>query len=168
MNPALVIGIILFLADAASKYFTQKFLPIISFSNNAYPYGGIGVFENFFGIEFSIIHLINRGAAWGFFSDFQVPLLILRVILIAGLLYFLLFRNKQRSWAIPLTLVAVGALGNVLDYFIYGHVIDMFHFVLWGYDYPAFNVADAAITIGVFWLICLSFFCPKEHVNGNC
>lgn len=163
MNFSFVIGIALFFFDVVSKYLTHKYLPLISYSNSTYPYGGIGIFPNFFGIEFSIIHLTNKGAAWGFFSNFQVPLLILRMIVIVGLFSFLFFYNRYSAWAIPLTLVSVGAFGNVLDYFIYGHVVDMFHFVLWGYSFPAFNVADSAITIGVAWLILHSCFFHKEQ-----
>ena len=56
----------------------------------------------------------------------------------------------------------MGALCNILDYFFYGHVIDMLHFVFWGYDYPVFNVADSFICIGVFWLFFASL---KEFMN---
>lgn len=167
MNLSFIIGITLFIFDAVSKYLTQKHLSMISFSNSTYPYGGIGIFPNFFGIEFSIIHLTNKGAAWGIFSNFQIPLLILRCVMITGLFGYLFFYNKNKSWEVPLTLIAVGALGNVADYFIYGHVVDMLHFVLWGYSFPAFNVADSAITIGVSWMIINSFFCHKEPLNGH-
>jgi signal peptidase II len=110
------------------------------------------------GIEFSIIHQINRGAAWGVLADFQFPLLILRIALVVALIAYLFFSKKHPTWRIPLTLVVAGALGNIIDYFFYGHVIDMFLFRFWGYDYPVFNVADSAIVIGIFWLFCASFF----------
>jgi signal peptidase II len=121
-----------------------------------YPYGGIPVFENFLGIEFSISHQINKGAAWGVLAEYQVPLLYLRIALILALLVYFLFFNKHSSWNIPLALIVAGALGNVLDFFIYGHVVDMLHVVLWGYDFPVFNIADSAICIGVAWLFVAS------------
>jgi signal peptidase II len=43
----------------------------------------------------------------------------------------------------------------VLDYLLYGHVIDFFHFVFWGYSFPIFNCADSYITLGVLGLIFL-------------
>ena len=123
-----------------------------------------GIFRNFFGIEFSVIHATNTGAAWGMFRNFQIPLLILRMILVIGLLVYLMFWNSQKSWRIPLTLITVGAIGNIIDAFLYGHVIDMFNFVLWGYDYPVFNVADSAIFIGVFMIAISGLIGDfKEH-----
>lgn len=129
---------------------------------NWYPYKGIAIFKNFFGIEFSIVHATNKGAAWGLFSDFQFYLICLRIILIISLFVYLLFFNRFSSRIIPLTLISLGALGNILDYFLYGHVIDMFHFVLWRYDFPVFNVADSMICIGIFLLVISSWFETKD------
>lgn len=155
---ASLLALFVFLLDALTKYLTQESLPLIAYSEPYYPYGGIPVFQNFAGIEFSLVHAINRGAAWGVLSNFQVPLLIGRIILVAILSYFLLFMNKRKEWRLPLSLIVSGAIGNIIDFFIYGHVVDMFHFVLWGYDFPVFNVADAAISIGIGWMFLLSFF----------
>jgi signal peptidase II len=123
-----------------------------------YPYGGIGIFKNLWGIEFSINHMTNKGAAWGLFGHYQLPLLIFRMGLIGGLGVYLFCFNRRFSWQIPLMLILAGAIGNVLDYFLYGHVVDMLHFVLWGYDFPVFNLADSAITIGISSLFLLSCF----------
>jgi signal peptidase II len=150
------------IADRLSKLLTDQYLPLMQ-GNFWYPYGGIGVFKNFLGIEFSINHHINRGAAWGIFADYQVPLLYLRLILILGLIVFLIFFNKHKSCEIPFSLIIAGALSNVLDYFFYGHVIDMIHFNLWGYDFPVFNLADTAIFIGIFWQIATSLLEKKKH-----
>ena len=57
----------------------------------------------------------------------------------------------------PLVLLITGALGNIKDYFLYGHVIDMSHFTFREVDFPVFNVADSAVTVAIFWLIWLSF-----------
>jgi len=157
-----LIGITLLLLDIFTKYLIYYHLPISSRFSLWYPYGGIGVFKNFLGVEFSINHTINHGAAWGMFAEVQSFLLVLRILMIAGLLGYLLFYNTNKSWQIPLVLVSMGALGNVIDTFIYGHVVDMFHFIFWGYDFPVFNIADSCITIGVFWLILSSFFKPEK------
>lgn len=151
---AAVLGLFVFVADLISKYVTQTSLPLM---RGTYPYGGIPVFKDFLGIEFSIVHATNRGAAWGMFADYQDWLITLRVILVVALVAYVLFINKNSHYTIPLTLITVGALCNILDYFLYGHVIDMFHFVLWGYDFPVFNVADSAICVGVFWLFLVSW-----------
>ena len=47
-------------------------------------------------------------------------------------------------------------IGNVLDFFLYRHVIDIIHFVFWGYDYPVFNVADSLIFIGTFLILFMT------------
>lgn len=152
-----VIIVVVLVIDFTSKYYTQKYLPLIQKGAVWYPYGGIPVFKDFFGIEFSLVHATNKGAAWGLGASYQLPLMILRGCLIAGLLIYVCFFNKNKSYQIPLALIIAGAIGNVIDYFLYGHVIDMFHFVLWGYQYPVFNVADSAIFLGIVSLLLLSF-----------
>lgn len=154
----LFIAMLVFVLDFTSKFFTNAHLPIMHRASLWYPYGGIGVFQNFFGVEFSISHQINHGAAWGIFSEHQIYLLYFRIILIGALIVYAFFYNKHAGWGIPLALIIAGALGNVIDYFIYGHVVDMLHFVLWGYDFPVFNIADGAIFLGISILILLSCF----------
>ena len=53
--------------------------------------------------------------------------------------------------------ILAGAIGNVLDSYIYGHVIDMFHFVFWGRSYGIFNFADAMIFLGGFGLLIATY-----------
>lgn len=156
MTP-LYLGMFIFVADFISKYLTNAYLPQMRHYWLWYPYGGIGIFKNFFGIEFSLSHQINHGAAWGVLSDYQIPLLYLRIMLIAALVVYVLFFNKQPNRGIPIALIIAGAIGNVADFFVYGHVVDMLHFVLWGYDFPVFNLADTAIFLGVTYLLVLSF-----------
>jgi signal peptidase II len=50
-------------------------------------------------------------------------------------------------------MILAGAVGNVFDCIVYGHVIDMFCFIFWGYIYPVFNIADAAIFCGILMLL---------------
>lgn len=155
-------GLGILVVDIVTKYFTYHFLPMSNRFSLWYPYGGIGVFKNFLGIEFSINHTINHGAAWGMFAEAQDFLLVLRILMIAGLIGYLFFYNTNKSWKLPLVLISIGALGNVIDTFVYGHVVDMFHFIFWGYDFPVFNVADSSITIGVAWLFLSTFLQPQK------
>lgn len=154
-------------ADVLSKWLTHLYLPLMQRNWLWYPYGGIGVFKNFLGIEFSLSHQINRGAAWGTLANFQLPLLYLRIALILGLLIYVFFINKHKLWEIPLALIIAGATGNVIDYFLYGHVIDMLHFVLWGYDFPVFNIADSAIFIGISSLLLISSMEKKAKTKKS-
>lgn len=160
----LVLGVIVLLCDFLSKYYVQLYLPLMK-ARSWYPYGGIGVFKNLGGIEFSITHAINKGAAWGMFSQYQQALLVLRVLLIAGLVVYYFFFNRKEISKTPLMLIIAGAIGNIMDYFLYGHVIDMLHFVLWGYDFPVFNLADSAIFIGICWLMLLSWTDQKTSLG---
>lgn len=158
-------GIVLF--DQLTKWLTHTYIPLMTYSSS-YPYGGFGIFRDFLGIEFSISHLTNHGAAWGMLADFQIYLMALRILLIAGMAWYALFINKNSSWVYPLTLIVAGAIGNVLDYFIYGHVVDMLKFVFWGYEYPVFNLADSSVFLGVFWIGWLTLTTSNNHKTANC
>jgi len=159
----LFVGCCVLLLDILTKWTVYHSIPPISASFWGYPYGGIAIFQNFFGIEFSIVHASNKGAAWGALADYQTPLLILRILLITALTGYLFIFNRQKFYVIPICLLIAGALGNVIDYFQYGVVIDMFKFVFWGYHYPVFNVADSAITIGIVWMILASIYHQNTH-----
>jgi signal peptidase II len=153
---AIYLAIAVFLVDSVTKFLTTQYLPPMDAEHLWYPYGGIPVFYNFYGIDFSLVHAINRGAAWGIFSNYQGWLLIGRIVLVIGITIYATAINKNNRYDIPLALIIGGASANIVDYFFYGHVIDMFNFVFWGYDYPVFNVADSAICVGIFWLIAAS------------
>lgn len=164
MRLSTLLGLFLILTDLLSKAWVQLNLPMMGTVSTSYPYGGIGVFQDFIGIQLAIVYAWNTGAAWGIFANFQNLLLVLRVFLIIGLIVYLTLFNEKNSRKWPLTLIIAGATGNVLDYFIYGHVVDMFYFRFWGYSYPVFNVADIAICLGFLWLIIdLQLVASKEQ-----
>ncbi len=153
-----VLSLTLLGLDVGTKYLVDDYIPLMRMSRFSYPYGGIGICADFFGIECAITHATNTGAVAGAFSAYQVPLLIVRIIFISGLLFYLLLINQNRLKTLPLLLIIVGAIGNVVDFFIYGHVVDMVKFTFFGWHYPVFNVADSLIFIGIFWLVALSLF----------
>lgn len=146
----------IFAIDFFSKSFVSTHFRDIAISSARFPYGGIPVFYNFFGIDFSINHVTNRGAAWGMFTSFNHILPFLRLGIITLLIAFLFFRQHSRIRSFALAAIIVGALGNVVDSFRFGHVIDMFHFVFWNYSFPVFNIADSAIFCGVVLLLFTS------------
>lgn len=163
---AVFIGLIVLTVDLFTKFLVHQHLPVAASPYFvAYPYGGVAIFRDFMGIELTIIHAVNRGAAWGMFSDWQETLLIIRFLIIVGITIYAIFFNKKRNYDIPFALIIAGACGNVIDYFIYGHVVDMFHFIFWGYDYPVFNLADSSIFIGIAWLLVLSWV--DKDVESN-
>ena len=118
--------------------------------NVSYP---IIVWENFWGIDFVIQCVTNRGGAWGFFASFHKPLLIFLIFIILGISIYLFVKPLSIKKRVALILILAGAMGNVIDSFVYGHVIDMFHFIFWGHSYGIFNLADAMIFLGGFSLL---------------
>ncbi len=155
----------LFIVDFLSKIYVHNYIPHAGISTPFYPYGGKSIFYNWHGIDFSIVHVTNKGAAWGLLAPFQNQLMWARFGIIAILLGYALFLNKDKARHIPLALIITGALSNVADFFLYGHVVDMFRLCFWGYHYPVFNIADSLIFLGVVALFWQSFRAsPKAKV----
>ena len=103
---------------------------------------------------FRLTHVKNRGAAFGIFAESPWPkiwLLILLSAIALGVVLTLLWRHQAtaRRTGVGLALILGGAIGNVIDRLLYGHVVDFldFHLKAFGH-FPAFNVADSAICIG--------------------
>ena len=140
------------IVDASTKSYAASRLPEMRYASWSFPYGGVGVFEDLFGIEFSIVHATNTGMAWSLLAHSPDLLLFVRGILIAAIFGYLLFFTPPLCYLLPLSCILAGALGNVIDFFFYRHVVDLFYFVFWGYSYPVFNVADIAITSGALAL----------------
>lgn len=151
----------IFGADVLIKAYTVVSIPLMYGSSIVYPYGGVPVFEDWHGISFSLNYVMNRGAAWGLFAEFQEYLLYFRFIMVGGLLVYLLAVPLSFMKRLAVVFILAGASGNVLDFFVYGHVVDLFHFSFGSYSFPIFNVADASITIGIAILLGLSFVGKK-------
>ncbi|MCW8905598.1 signal peptidase II [Sedimenticola sp.] len=102
---------------------------------------------------FNLTLAYNEGAAFSFLSDqggWQRWFFALVAAVVVIVLVVWLSRLKhERLLAVSLSLVIGGALGNLLDRLLIGHVIDFLDFFYHSYHWPAFNVADIAITLGV-------------------
>ncbi len=107
----------------------------------------------------SISHVRNRGAAFGLLSDWDLPYqpLLLSLLSIAALLaialYFVRLPAAARLPRLALALVLGGAVGNLLDRLRLGYVVDFIHVYWRQHQWPDFNVADSAITVGVILLV---------------
>ena len=106
----------------------------------------------------------NTGAAFSFLADaggWQKYFFAVLAIGISGVLAFWLSRTARGDWrnALPFSLVIGGALGNLIDRFMHGHVVD---FIQWHwkdvYYYPSFNIADSAIVCGAVALVAFGVF----------
>lgn len=105
---------------------------------------------------FNVVMVWNTGASFGLFSTDSpwTRYLLAAVALIIVVALCLWLRRAQSRWlAAALGIVIGGAVGNVIDRFVYGAVADFLDFHLAGYHWPAFNVADIAITVGVAMLV---------------
>ncbi|MCG7868334.1 MAG: signal peptidase II [gamma proteobacterium symbiont of Stewartia floridana] len=103
---------------------------------------------------FDLTLLYNKGAAFSFLSDqggWQRWFFTVLAIVVTTVLTVWLWRLKQQEkWvAVSLSLIIGGAIGNVIDRILFGHVIDFLHFHYQQHYWPAFNIADSAITLGV-------------------
>lgn len=122
------------------------------------------VIDNFFNLTLSF----NRGAAFGLWagldSGWREGVLAITIILALLVVGALLTRPYYQSIIAQIALAAIlgGALGNVIDRVVYGAVIDFLDFYLGSYHWPAFNVADSAICVGVLSLVLL----PKSVEQG--
>ena len=113
---------------------------------------------------FDLHYIRNTGAAFGFLSGsqeaFRIPFFILVSLVAVGIILFLFHKLEDSEVMMPvaLSLVLGGAVGNLADRIRLGEVIDFILFHYKTFRWPAFNVADIAITVGVFLLILRIFF----------
>ncbi|MDH4234997.1 MAG: signal peptidase II [Gallionella sp.] len=117
---------------------------------------------------FDLVLAHNTGAAFSFLSDaggMQRWLFsIIAIVASVWIVWLLRKHGTQTLFALALSLILGGALGNLIDRIAYGYVVDFLSFH-WGEHYfPAFNVADSAITCGAFILVLDSF---KEIKHGS-
>ena len=106
---------------------------------------------------FNLVLVYNRGAAFSFLSDaagWQRGFFIGIAAVAAVVIVVLLARHHgERLFCAGLALILGGALGNVCDRVVLGHVVDFLDFHVFGWHWPAFNLADSAITVGAVLLI---------------
>lgn len=149
-----LIALVVVILDQVTKYWVQKSLVLYT----VHP-----VIPDFF----NIVHVLNRGAAFGFLnrSDirwqtyFFFAATALAVLIINHLLR--MARENDRMLVIGLGLILGGALGNLIDRIRTGEVVDFLEFYWRSYHWPAFNVADIAIFLGSMGLL-IAFYCMRR------
>ena len=138
LTPWLGIATIIILLDQITKFTITKL----------FTYGEQYPLTSFF----NLVLAYNKGAAFSFLageSGWQRYFFTALGIVAALFIVYLLSRHTgQRLFCWALALILGGAVGNVIDRLLYGHVIDFLDFHIRGWHFPAFNVADSAISIG--------------------
>lgn len=117
---------------------------------------------------FSLTYVRNKGAAFGFLNSapdsFREPFFIavpLIALFAIGYTFFKM-QNDQRLAPLGLSLVVSGAVGNLIDRLRFGFVVDFLDVYWESHHWPAFNVADSAIVVGVGLLLVHSFFFQEK------
>ena len=118
------------------------------------------------GFNFTLIY--NEGAAFSFLSNaggWQRWFFTILSIVISGVLFVWLKKldHSKRMLAAGLAFILGGAIGNLIDRIVYGHVIDFIDVYYKSYHWPAFNLADSAITLGAALLILDMLLERKTH-----
>jgi signal peptidase II len=148
----LVLIVLILAADQATKLWVLAALQ---------PYEVIPVMPSL-----NLTLVFNEGAAFSFLADaggWQRWFFVALAVVVSVVLLVWLWRLKpdDRLTAAGLSLVAGGAVGNLIDRIAYGHVVDFVDVYWRAWHWPAFNVADSAITVGVA-LLLLEAFLPKR------
>ncbi|MCD8563317.1 MAG: signal peptidase II [Alphaproteobacteria bacterium] len=114
---------------------------------------------------FNIVMVWNEGVSFGLFNNLAVPIPVLlsgfSLLLSAAFIIWML-RTTSCATALALALIVGGALGNVIDRLRFGAVIDFLDFYIGNWHWPAFNLADSCIVLGVLGLIVYSLFFEKR------
>lgn len=120
---------------------------------------------------FNLTMVWNRGISFGIFGGQDLAwqayiLSALALIVCIGLFWWLL-KQERLYMIIALSAIISGALGNVLDRLRFGAVADFFDFHLYGWHYPAFNIADSAIVLGVAYLALNGLFFDQNKDQNS-
>lgn len=155
--------------DQLSKYLIEQWVP---FGISYFEPDRIPVIDNFF----YIVHIGNEGAAWGLFSEYKGMLTILAFVVLA-LIYC--FKNqlelKYKSVQVAFGLLIGGIIGNLIDRIRLGYVIDFIDihlpfqipFIIPYGRWPAFNVADSCIVMGLFSYLILNHLLSKRAISNG-
>jgi signal peptidase II len=141
--------------DQITKYYIQEAFRL---------HESVVVVEGFF----SLTYIRNPGAAFGFFATHtpafrSVFFLSVSAVALTLLIFFFLQAPKDDTCAlIAISLLFGGAIGNLLDRLRLGEVVDFLDFYIGQFHWPAFNVADSAITVGISLLMFSLFWQKKE------
>lgn len=154
MTFLLPICILLILLDQASKLAVLHYLPA---------YSGKTIIPGLF----NLVHVRNTGSAFsllaGADASWRLPFLITTTLIIVGVILFAYSKVRRDDYwtKTAYTLIVSGAVGNLIDRLRFGEVIDFLDFYFKSYHWPAFNVADSAITAGALMLL-VSILRPKQ------
>ncbi len=148
---ALILAALIFVADRITKALALHYLMA----------GPVEVLP-----FFNLVLVWNRGISFGMLNNLGAygPLiLVIIALVIIGALVVWLLRLREKGLIIAVCAIIAGALGNVVDRVRYGAVVDFFDFHAFGWHYPAFNIADSAIVLGIAFILFDSIFLEAKR-----
>lgn len=132
-----LVALVVLLLDLFTKYIVQSQMELFQ---------SIPVINN----VFHITYILNPGAAFGMFANKTTFFILVTIVLLLGVAIFYKYLKQEGKVAIlALGMVVGGAIGNMIDRFRYGQVVDFLDFRIW----PIFNLADVAIVTGMALLM---------------
>lgn len=136
-----IVALVLIILDQWTKWLVVKNMGL---------YEQIPIIENFF----SITSHRNEGAAWGILQGQMTFFYIITIVVIIGIIYFMQkYAHESKLLAVALGFILGGAIGNFIDRLFRKEVVDFLDFIIINYNFPIFNVADSALTVGVILFI---------------
>ncbi len=137
--------------------------------------GAIGYYESIPIISgfFNLVHVRNRGMAFGLMNrpDTGIALYFLIAVTIIAVLLIIIWsvrlKDEERGLLFGLSLILGGAVGNLIDRIRLKEVIDFLDVCVGSYHWPAFNVADSAITVGAVWIAVYIVFFSRAESGEN-
>lgn len=149
----LVLSAAIIIADQWSKAWVLSSLP---------EYEPVVVIEGFW----NWFRTYNTGAAFSFLSDaggWQLWFFTALAVGISGLMAYWMWGTARGAWrsAVPYALVIGGAIGNVIDRLMHGHVVDFIQWHIGDHYWPSFNIADSAIVVGAVGIALFGLFDGK-------
>ena len=119
---------------------------------------------------FDLVLAMNPGISFGWFqSETPAAQILLMVIKAAAVIALAIWMARSRTWlaTVSLGLIIGGAIGNVIDRQVHGHVVDFIQWYVGSYTWPSFNIADSAIVVGAIGIALFGLFDGKSAKKAD-
>ena len=143
-----IIAVLVIIFDILSKNFIEGNASLHSFE----------VIKNFF----YITYVKNTGMAWSLLNNQTLLLTIISAVVVIFIVYYICTNKLNTMYKVIYGLILGGAIGNLYDRIMFQYVRDFLDFYIFGYNFPVFNIADSALTIGIF-LLLIQFIREEKH-----
>jgi signal peptidase II len=122
---------------------------------------------------FNLVHVRNTGGAFGIFGGEKGGIgslffLVVSVVAIGSIIFLLIrLKGNEKIVSLSLSFILSGAIGNLIDRLRHGEVVDFLDFYVSSYHWPAFNIADSAICVGIGLMALALFFRDRKKITQS-